>query len=178
MVGPAFDDWYRQERPKVVASIAAITGRPSLASDVADEAFTRAVERWSRVGSMASPGGWVNRTALNVARRRLRRDGHERRLLRTSAVNTTTEAAPPDWPLELWDALRALSPREREAIVLRHVSDLTINDVAAAMGVAPGTVGSTLHRARRRLALALADAPEGVDASASAISTDREVPNA
>ncbi|HTN99094.1 MAG TPA: sigma factor [Microthrixaceae bacterium] len=75
-----FDSWYLAERPKVVASIAAITGRPSLAEEAADEAFTRAVERWRRVSQMESPGGWVHRTALNVARRRFSRSLTERRL--------------------------------------------------------------------------------------------------
>ncbi|MGI8756738.1 MAG: sigma factor [Acidimicrobiales bacterium] len=72
-----FDDWYREERPKVVASVTAITGRSTIASDSADEAFTRAVERWRRVSQMSSPAGWVHQTALNVARRTLRREAHE-----------------------------------------------------------------------------------------------------
>jgi len=178
MEGLDFDHWYRQERPKVVASIAAITGRPSLAPDVADEAFTRAVERWSRVGAMTSPAGWVHRTALNVARRRLRRAGHERRLLRTVAATTTTEAAPPAWPIELWDALRTLAPREREAVVLRYVSDLPVAEVAEVMGVAAGTVGATLHRARARLAVILDDEVAGIGASSPATPIDREAPDA
>jgi RNA polymerase sigma-70 factor (ECF subfamily) len=152
-----FEVWYLQEHPRVVAAVAAITGRPSVAADAADEAFTRACERWDRVRHMASPGGWAHRTALNVARRRLRRSDHELRLLRWFTVSHEPEALPPTWSVEVWDALRALPPREREAIVLHHVGDLPVADVAKAMGVTTGTVSSTLSSARHRLAGLLAD---------------------
>ncbi len=151
-----FDTWYRDERPKVVASVTAITGRASLASEAADEAFTRAFERWQRVAAMVSPGGWVNRTALNVAHRRLRRERQEGRLWRTASAGAQRESPPPMWPADLWEALAALTPREREAMVLRHVADLSTNDVAAAMGISQGTVSSTLHSARARLTAELA----------------------
>lgn len=157
-----FDEWYRAERPRVVASITAITGRPSIATEVADEAFTRAVERWRRVSAMESPAGWVHRTALNVARRRLRRERMEGRLLRKAAAGVRAETPPPTWPLELWEALHVLTPREREAMVLRHVADLSTVDIAAVMGVSTGTVSSTLSSARARMAADYSE--EGSDA--------------
>lgn len=156
-----FDEFYRDLRPRVVASVAAITGRPSLAPDCADEAFTRAYERWDRVRAMESPAGWVHATALNEARRRLRRAAHERRLLRRLAVTTAAQAPPPDWPLELWDRLRELPDRERQAMVLRHVGDLSTAGVAAAMGTTEGTARATLHRARSRLARATPEDQRG-----------------
>lgn len=149
-----FDDWYRAERPKVEAAVAAITGRPSIAPEATDEAFTRAVERWRRVSSMESPGGWVHRTALNIARRRLRRERIERSLLRKVAAGTPVSAPPADWPIELWEVLAALAPREREAVVLRHVADLSTKAIAEVMGVSRGTVSSTLHSARSRMTAA------------------------
>lgn len=152
-----FESWYLREHPRVVSAVAAITGRPSVAGEAADEAFTRACERWDRVRAMASPGGWVHRTALNVARRRLRRSAHERRLLRRVAPRSEPEAPPPAWSAEVWDALRSLPPREREAVVLRHVGDLPVAEVARVMGVASGTVASTLASARTRLSQLLAD---------------------
>ena len=147
-----FDDWYRQQRPKVVAAIAAITGHPSIAPECADEAFTRAYERWDRVAVMDAPGGWVHATALNEARRRLRRADQERRLLRRVAASAPDEAPPPDWPIDVWDALRSLPAREREAMVLRHLADLSTDEVGAAMGITASTARVSLHRARARLA--------------------------
>lgn len=161
-----FDAWYVREHPRVASTVAAITGRPSLAAEAADEAFTRAYERWDRVRRMRSPGGWVHRTALNVARRQLRRSGHERSLLArlVPGEGRPAEAPPPDWSGELWDALRILPERQREALVLRHVADLPVAEVAEAMGVAPGTAAWTLHAARQRLAQALGRTEEASDA--------------
>ncbi|QYG94675.1 sigma-70 family RNA polymerase sigma factor [Iamia sp. SCSIO 61187] len=168
-VDEAFDDWYLREHPRVVSTVAAITGRPSIAAECADEAFTRACERWPRVRAMASPGGWVTTVALNDARRRLRRSGHERRLLVWVASTAPVEAPPPAWSPEVWEALAALPPREREAVVLRYVADLPVGQVASIMGTAPGTAASTLHSARARLARTLdplaLDPEENADAA-------------
>lgn len=154
-----FRTWYETEHPRVVSALTAITGQPSVAREATDEAFVRAYERWGRISVMASPGGWVYRTALNVARRHLRRRGHEQRLLVRVAGGSSAEAPPPDWSAELWEALRALPRREREAIALRHIGDLPIAEVAAAMGVAVGTASSTLHSARQRLNTELGERP-------------------
>ena len=43
-------------------------------------------------------------------------------------------------------ALRALPQRQREAVALRYLGDLTLEEVAAALGMATGTVKSHLHR--------------------------------
>jgi RNA polymerase sigma-70 factor (ECF subfamily) len=160
-----FEAWYLREHPRVVSAVAAITGRPSVAADAADEAFTRACERWERVRGMGSAGGWVHRTALNVARRRLRRTDHERRLLRRFTAAHEPEAPPPAWSVEMWDVLRALPPCEREAIVLRHVGDLSVAEVAQAMGVTTGTVSSTLSSARHHLAELLGEPAPPADAT-------------
>jgi RNA polymerase sigma-70 factor (ECF subfamily) len=56
---------------------------------------------------------------------------------------------------EVWDLVRALPERQRVAIVLRYVADLTEPDIAAVMGIARGTVASTLASARDRLGEAL-----------------------
>jgi RNA polymerase sigma-70 factor (ECF subfamily) len=169
-----FEAWYLREHPRVVSAVAAITGRPSIAAEAADEAFTRACERWDRVRTMGSAGGWVHRTALNVARRRLRRTDHERRLLRRFTVAREPEAPPPAWSVEVWDALGRLPRREREAIVLRHVGDLSVAEAAEAMGVTTGTVSSTLSAARHRLAELLRD-PDAEPAAATPVEDVEDV---
>jgi RNA polymerase sigma-70 factor (ECF subfamily) len=107
---------------------------------------------------MDSPGGWAFGVAVNVLRRRLRRAAIERRLLLRQAAPVTV--APGDLGVELWAAVRGLPARMREAIALRYVRDLTEDEVAATMGVAPGTASDTLHVARRRLAIALGEGVE------------------
>ena len=140
----------------------AVTARDlELARDVTAEAFARALERWDRVGSMSSPGGWTYRVALNVLRRRLRRGALEERLLQRSPGRE-----PPlltDQGVGVWEAVASLPPRTRTAVALRYLGGLTEAEVADAMGVAPGTVAATLHAGRQRLAVLLTDTfPEEV----------------
>ncbi|MCP2337759.1 RNA polymerase sigma factor [Actinomadura rupiterrae] len=61
---------------------------------------------------------------------------------------------------ELAAALRGLSAKERDVVLLVALADLTHEEVAAALGIPYGTVGSRLNRARRKLRAAL-DSPEG-----------------
>lgn len=81
-VGLQFDTWYREEYPRVLAALTVVIGNGDVAADATAEAFVRAYERWDRVSRMLSPGGWLYRVALNVARRRARRLSLERELLR------------------------------------------------------------------------------------------------
>jgi RNA polymerase sigma-70 factor (ECF subfamily) len=59
----------------------------------------------------------------------------------------------------LVQALRRLPRRTREAIVLHHIADLPVDEVAAVLGVSAGTVKSRLSRGRAALARHLADEP-------------------
>lgn len=153
-----FDDWYEELRPSMAVALAAWCGDASVAADALDEAFVRAVERWEGVRAMPSPAGWVWHTATNVIRRRQRRHGLERALLRRRAAGEPETVAGPDGTdLDLCRALALLTDRQRTAIVLHHVADLAYEDVAEAMGIAVGTVGATLHQARQALARHLAD---------------------
>ena len=126
-----------------------------LARDVTAEAFARALERWDRVGSMSSPGGWTYRVALNVLRRRLRRSAMEERLLRRAPGREPPALT--DQGLGVWAAVASLPARTRTAVALRYLGGLTEAEVADAMGVAPGTVAATLHAGRQRLAVLLND---------------------
>ncbi|MGH3181343.1 MAG: RNA polymerase sigma factor [Streptosporangiaceae bacterium] len=58
---------------------------------------------------------------------------------------------------EVLTALAELPPRRREAIVLRYWLDLAEREIAAAMGVSPGTVKSHVSRGLAALAQALGD---------------------
>jgi RNA polymerase sigma factor (sigma-70 family) len=148
-----FDEWYADQRRRVYVSLLALSGDADLAAEVTDEAFTRAVAHWKRVQTMESPGGWTQRVAINVLRRRMRRRRLEARLLRR-LVTRESELMPTG---EVWDLVRALPERQRVAVVLRYVADLTEPDIGIAMGIARGTVASTLAAARVSLAAVLTE---------------------
>lgn len=148
----SFETWYREVHPRLHASIAHAFGDVALAAEATDEAFVRAFERWDRVGHMSAPAGWVYRVAFNDARRRARRRDLEGRVLRRDRPDVVTPPAG-----ELWSVVATLPPRQRHAVVLRHVGQLREAEIGEAMGIARGTVSATLRAAYASLRVAIAD---------------------
>lgn len=155
-----FDEWYRTMHPQMVAVVVSSFGDPHLGTDAADEACVRACERWSTVREMSSPNGWAIRVALNVARRKQRRRAMERRLLGSPPPRDVDGPAG-----ELWLVVAALPVRQREAVALRHVAQLTEAEIAEIMGITRGGVSSTLRAAYSALKVTLTE-DEGVPTDA------------
>jgi len=156
-----FEQWYRTHHACVVTSLLLVGGNLDLAVDAVDEAFTRAFARWDRVRKMDSPTGWTYRVALNALRRAQRRAALERRLL-------ARQVPAPDVPAPAsgaWDLVRSLPVRQRTAVVLRYVADMTESDIAEAMGITRGTVSSTLADARRRMAESVASETDELESN-------------
>jgi len=61
---------------------------------------------------------------------------------------------------ELRCAIRALDDKHRIPLVLRYFHDLPIADIAAMLGVPPGTVHSRLNHARTKLRALLKEEPK------------------
>lgn len=151
---PDFGHLYREVHPRLVAALTAACGDADLAADAAEEAAVRAIERWDRVQHMANPQGWLYRVALNEIRRRQRRAKLEQRLIRRAAASAGPVPGPTG---EIWALVSGLSPRQREAVALRHVGGLTEPEIAGIMGITRGTVSSTLRAAYGNLRAATAE---------------------
>ncbi|HEY1739150.1 MAG TPA: sigma-70 family RNA polymerase sigma factor [Acidimicrobiia bacterium] len=151
-----FSDFVAANYPTVVGVVALALRDRDLALDATQEAFARALERWERVRVMARPDGWVYVTAMNVARREQRRG---RRELRSSDGDERGGSVDDGVVVRVivGDALRTLSPRQREAVVLRYAAGLPLSDIADAMGCAVGTVKATLHQALRKMRVDIGD---------------------
>jgi RNA polymerase sigma-70 factor (ECF subfamily) len=143
-----FGAFYEAEHPRVLGVLCAVSGDREAAIEATDEAFTRTLERWARVRKLDAPAGWTYRVALNALRRAKRRRAMETRLLRRLAPTDVVPASDRD----LWEAVRELPARQSQAIALRYVADLPEAEIARVMGIARGTVASTLSDARVRLA--------------------------
>jgi RNA polymerase sigma-70 factor (ECF subfamily) len=144
-----FEGWYRAHHATVLRSLAVAAGDVEVGREATDEAFARALERWDTVSAMSSPTGWVYVVAMNLLRRGYRRRQLERRAL--ANAGGPTDAPPGTLPVEVWDAVRGLSPRQREVLGLRYLAAMTEPEIAATLRIAPGTVARTLHDARWRL---------------------------
>lgn len=124
-----------------------LTGDWFVAEDVASEAFARAFARWSMVSGLEYREAWVMRVASNLAIDSIRR--HRRRDRGFDSSGEVTDPAEVAMlRVGLAAALAALPKSQREAVVLRYLVDLPEAEVAAVLGIAPGTVKSHLHRAR------------------------------
>jgi RNA polymerase sigma-70 factor, ECF subfamily len=145
-----FESWYVEVWPRLVRFLRAQAGGHSAeATEVAAEAMARAYERWD-AGTVQDPTPWVYTVGLNVLRRRARRRALERRvLLRLRREASDPEAWAPD--VDLTRAVAALPERQRTAIYLRYVADLTQSEIARVLGIAPGSAASLLHAARTNL---------------------------
>jgi DNA-directed RNA polymerase specialized sigma24 family protein len=117
----SFAAFYEEVHPRLITSLAALCGDVDLAAEAADEAAVKAIERWERVAPMANPQGWLFRVAVHE-RRRQRRRSLEQRLLRSSAPSFGLVPGPAG---EIWTLVAGLGDRQREAIVLRHIAQLS-----------------------------------------------------
>jgi RNA polymerase sigma factor (sigma-70 family) len=123
-----------------------IVGDRQEALDITQEAFARALERWSQVRVMSNPQGWVYRVAVNLALSRRR--GFRR--LSNRVPDRAASSQEPNDP-SLTASLMRLTPAQRAAIVLRFYLDLSIEDTATALGKRPGTVRALTSQGIARL---------------------------
>ena len=141
-----FEELWRDHFRSVTRTAYLITGDAQEAHDCAQEAFARALQRWSKVGGMEKPEGWVHRVAMNLAISSARRRRFPWR------IETPTVAPAPEPPDDgLRRALLRLTPAQRAVIALRFYLDWSVQDVAEALGKAPGTVRALTHQAMQRL---------------------------
>lgn len=134
-----------------------LVGEHAEAEDLALEAFWRLYQHGSRLENGGARSAWLYRVATNLGLNALR--GRKRRQHYENQAGhwTIEENVPPDPPTELErkeqskrirEVLAQMKPRAARLLILRH-SGLSYNEVAAALGIAPGSVGTLLARAER-----------------------------
>lgn len=161
---------YEASYRRLVGQLFGVTGDLAEAEDVVQEAFARALARPRTFLEVADHEAWLRTVAINVARNRYRRRWVFDRLFRAGRVWTPPETVPElavDG-LDLIAALRTLPHRVRTALVLYHVVDLPVDEVAATFGASPNTVKSWLARGRAALARELGEEPRAQPAKESA----------
>lgn len=146
-----FDRFFQAEHDSLLRMCWGVTTDRELARDVAQETMCRAYERWDIVGGAGSnPAAWGRTVALNLVRsnwRRARTATLAEPVLR-AGLRVATDA-PVD--ADLVAALRSLADRQREAVVLHHLLDLSVGDCAEAMELSESSVKAHLRRGRARL---------------------------
>ncbi len=146
--GSDFDTFYRDRWQPTVRFAALTTGSVALAEEVAQEAFTEVLHRWSE---LRSPAAYLRRCVASRCTSWVRRQRLERRVVVHAPLGHVDTHL-----VEMIDVLRRLSPRQRAAVYLRYVDDLSEAEIADSLSCRPGTVKSLLARARTQLESELA----------------------
>ncbi len=130
------------------------------AEEAVQDAFVRTFAGWHRLRDPERAHAYLRAAVVNQCRSRGRRRVREERGNLRLWRGETDESSDTDRSADVMavlDAVRALPPRQREAVVLRYYEDLPERDVAAALGCSLGTVKSQLAKARASLARLLGE---------------------
>jgi RNA polymerase sigma-70 factor, ECF subfamily len=144
-----FADFYAATFHGLCLQLFVYTGDLATAQDMVQEAFCRALPRWSTLSTYDDPAAWVRKVAWNLATSRWRQ---LRRFAGLTHAPDGVVEAPGVERIDLMNALATLPPRQRQAVVLHYLADASVAEIAAIIGTSDGTIKSWLHRARITLA--------------------------
>jgi len=163
----AYEQTFRQESGRVLASLIAGLGDFDLAEEALQVAWVAALEHWPRTGIPDRPGAWLltvaRRKAVDRARHEGRRAGKHHAAALVHAPGDAPEdgevadmSAVPDDRLRLMFTCchPALAPEARVALTLRTLGGLTTPQIARAFLVPEATMAQRLVRAKRKIRLA------------------------
>ena len=154
-----FERLVRDHQHRIYALGFALTGNRHDAEDVAQDTFVRAYRALAtyppeRIRELKQKA-WLHRIAVNVVRNRVR--GVRPRLVELNGSEPDHGSGPEENVMrraeidELAARVACLPPRYREAVVLRHVQELSYAEMADALGQPVGTVKANVHRGLKLL---------------------------
>lgn len=146
-----FDMFYAATSRRLVGQIFAMTGDLSEAEDAVQEAYIKAWRQWPRVRAYENPEAWLRLVAYRVSVNSWRKAKNRLFAHYRADRDRDHPGLSPDL-LALVSALRQIPEEQRRAIVLHHLADLSVEEIAAETGAPPGTVKARLARGRKALA--------------------------
>jgi RNA polymerase sigma-70 factor (ECF subfamily) len=150
-----FDQFYSASFARLTGQLYAMIGDRDEAQECVQEAFVRAWTHRRKLSRSEQPEAWVRTTAYRLAVSRWRRTRLARRPSDRAVSPPTQSEAADESRVALMTALRQLPEPQRRALVLHHLCDLPIQQVAREVGVPEGTIKARLSRGRAALALLL-----------------------
>lgn len=158
----AFTEIYQRFGEMVYNLALGLAGDPQEAADLTQEAFLRIYRHLGGFRGRSSLKTWIYRVTVNCCRSRLGRrwrrgtvegEDPDTTFQRLADPRRTPEerALAEDVRRQVWAALARLSPRLREAVVLRDLEGLSYEEMARVLGVRIGTVRSRIARGREQL---------------------------
>jgi RNA polymerase sigma factor (sigma-70 family) len=138
---PPFQTLLDEHADDVWRSLRAMVGAQA-AEDCFQETFLAALRAYPRLRADSSPRAWLLTIAHNKAIDHLRRG---RRATPVAEIDVADERGAPGHDGAVWSAVAALPPRQRAAVTLRFVGDLSHREIAAAIGCSEEASRRSLH---------------------------------
>jgi RNA polymerase sigma-70 factor (ECF subfamily) len=143
-----FEHFVRDTERTLFGQAFVLCGQYQEAEDLVQETFVRAWQHWGKVASYDDPKAWARRVLHNLAVSKWRRLRH-----RAAGHDPTQDIEAPDVAhLDVVAALARLPVRQRRAVVLHDINDLSVAEVAGEMNAPEGSVRGWLSRGRASLA--------------------------
>lgn len=150
-----FDAMFREHYPRVVSLLARLTGDRAQAEEIAADVFCKVSQRGRGALGGEDPAPWIYRVATNAGldalrsntRRRRREDAAGTETIRLAAQETALDdVLRQERCARVRDVLSGLKPRDAQLLLLR-AEGLAYRELAEALGMQPGSVGTLLARA-------------------------------
>jgi RNA polymerase sigma-70 factor (sigma-E family) len=132
-------------------------GEHQLAEDLVQTTLAKTYASWPKVNDRGAAPAYARIVLANTAASWFRKRGWRNENPSEQLPEAVTHPDPSNRPAVV-DALRALAPRQRAVVVLRYYDDLSVREVAHALGCSEGTVKSQTSDALARLRTLLGDA--------------------
>ena len=149
--GDAFAELVRRYEKRVFGVVYRLLNDYTEATDITQEAFLRAYTNLDQFDDERPLMPWLATIALNLARNSLKSSWAKRQALDDNLAFEAGDFTRLEVLDEVQSVLSHLTPEQREVIVLRHVSDLSYEEIAASIGEKISTVKSRLFEARQRI---------------------------
>lgn len=144
---------FRKEHVRLCRTVALLVGDRNVAQEVVQDAFAAVIANWGRIDP-ARATAYLYRCAINGGRSILRL----RKPIRSCRWDRPTDGPAADSAVllserdrDLWESVNRLPSRQRQAIILRFYSDLSISQVAEILHVAPTAVATATNHALKKL---------------------------
>ena len=153
-------NWCGTYQGRLFGLVLMMVRQPAAAEEVTQDAFVRAYTHLARFDDQQPFYPWLATIAVRLAQNRLRRQGQDARREGTALEDAHEPRASAaalsslianERGRRLWQAVSALPSGERTAVFLYYRDEMTVGDIASALGVSIGTIKTLLFRARRHL---------------------------
>ncbi len=149
----AAEDLFNASYPRLAGWVRRLVDDDETAHEIASEAFTRLLSRWS---GLDNPQSYLYMIATNLIHDHWRKTGRERRAIRTMTATVPRDpSCRPDQDVDVRALIESLPPRLRSAFLLHYYAGFGVREVAALLGRPEGTVKADLHHARAKLRAAM-----------------------